>query len=124
MEKVSSRNCQTPLRNNIARAQPAIKSVSNFVQDLTGKLKIVKVEADPNPGLVEKYKVCRLEQTHVCMLLMIIFQKQFKCASICDIARSIMSATADVFCNRCDIVPVFLRELVIMSCTSEVYFVV
>lgn len=29
-----------------------------MVQELTGKLKIVKVEADPNPGLVEKYKVC------------------------------------------------------------------
>lgn len=28
------------------------------MQELTGKLKIVKVEADPNPGLVEKYKVC------------------------------------------------------------------
>lgn len=26
-------------------------------QELDGKLKIVKVEADPNPGLVEKYKV-------------------------------------------------------------------
>ncbi len=26
-------------------------------QELGGKLKIVKVEADPNPGLVEKYKV-------------------------------------------------------------------
>ena len=28
-------------------------------QELDGKLKIVKVEADPNPGLVEKYKVTR-----------------------------------------------------------------
>lgn len=27
------------------------------MQELDGKLKIVKVEADPNPGLVEKYKV-------------------------------------------------------------------
>ena len=29
-----------------------------MLQELSGKLKIVKVEADPNPGLVEKYKVC------------------------------------------------------------------
>ena len=28
-----------------------------LLQELDGKLKIVKVEADPNPGLVEKYKV-------------------------------------------------------------------
>ena len=27
-----------------------------LLQELDGKLKIVKVEADPNPGLVEKYK--------------------------------------------------------------------
>ena len=34
------------------------------MQDLSGKLKIVKVEADPNPGLVEKYKVCSQAHTH------------------------------------------------------------
>ncbi len=36
------------------------------LQELDGKLKIVKVEADPNPGLVEKYKVsCNLTPTFV-----------------------------------------------------------
>lgn len=33
------------------------KPLANLEKELTGKLKIVKVEADPNPGLVEKYKV-------------------------------------------------------------------
>ena len=34
-------------------------SALTLLQELSGKLKIVKVEADPNPGLVEKYKVIR-----------------------------------------------------------------
>ncbi|KAL0037278.1 hypothetical protein WJX79_010116 [Trebouxia sp. C0005] len=33
------------------------KPLANMEKELDGKLKIVKVEADPNPGLVEKYKV-------------------------------------------------------------------
>jgi len=33
------------------------KPLANLEKELDGKLKIVKVEADPNPGLVEKYKV-------------------------------------------------------------------
>lgn len=37
-----------------------------LLQELTGKLKIVKVEADPNPGLVEKYKVRNKEEPPVC----------------------------------------------------------
>lgn len=57
VEKVSSKNCKTQLRNNNAQIENAMKTMSHFVQDLSGKLKIVKVEADPNPGLVEKYKV-------------------------------------------------------------------
>jgi len=56
LEKVTASKASVP-------AVPA--QISSFVygvlchlsQELDGKLKIVKVEADPNPGLVEKYKV-------------------------------------------------------------------
>ena len=33
---------------------PAVKAIA---QDFGGALKVVKVEADPNPDLMEKYKV-------------------------------------------------------------------
>ena len=75
--------------------------MSSFVQDLTGKLKIVKVEADPNPGLVEKYKVCSQEQTHVYMLLAMHISITAQMCIKLWFPSTIMSGTAECYMWHC-----------------------